>query len=87
MKIISTYIGEKQYLGRQARVLHHPDDHYIVEFWENNEWNGSVKIENHTLEYAEDTAENWVIGVIKTVKKPLDEINTVTLDYTDDPNE
>lgn len=79
MQIISTFIGSGEYQGREARVLSHPDGHLIVEFWENNEWNGSTKIDGHTIDYAEDAAENWVLGVIKAVKKPLNEVPTITL--------
>jgi quinol monooxygenase YgiN len=38
---------------------------YIIEMFEDEKLIHSHTVSDHTLEYAEDCAENWVLGVIK----------------------
>ena len=50
---------------RVARVCIGEGVDYIVEMYENKELVESRVISGHSIDYAEDCAENWVTGVIK----------------------
>ena len=51
-------------LNRVARVCVGEGFDYIVEMYENKELVESRVISGHSIDYAEDCAENWVTGVI-----------------------
>lgn len=50
--------------GRKAVVLKQGDG-YLVEMYENGNLRKMEEIVGHTLRYAEDCAENWILKVIK----------------------
>jgi len=50
--------------GRRARVISTWAG-YEVEFFENDEKRETRMLTEHNLQYAEDTCENWVEGIIK----------------------
>lgn len=50
---------------REARVLVEDQTSYIVEMYHQGVLKEKRLINNHNLQYAEDCAENWVLGVIK----------------------
>lgn len=52
-------------LNRMARVCVGEGIDYIVEMYQDRELKRSQVISGHSLGYAEDCAENWVLGVIK----------------------
>lgn len=52
-------------LNRMARVCVGEGINYIVEMYQDRELKRSQDIIGHNLDYAEDCAENWVMGVIK----------------------
>ena len=60
MKIISEFENET----RSAIVIFNDETAFTVEMYEDNKLVESRKIVNHTLQYAEDCAENWVEGII-----------------------
>lgn len=61
---ISNYYGEGLYEGRESKVFIE-DDVPTVEFWDKASFISVRAFPDNTLEYAEDAAENWVIGVLK----------------------
>jgi hypothetical protein len=52
-------------IDRQATVSVSGDSDYIVNMYYEKNLIHSRTISGHTLDYAEDCAENWVLGVIK----------------------
>jgi hypothetical protein len=50
---------------RFATVSHGSNNSYIVDMFEENLPIESRVIRGHNLGYAEDCAENWILGVIK----------------------
>lgn len=63
MRILSEFTSDDG--KRTATVLYSDEFTFVVEMYSEGKIVGSRNIENHTLQYAEDCAENWVIGVIK----------------------
>lgn len=64
MNPVSNYFGEGQYDGFEAKVLIE-DDVPVVEFWKNGQFVAVRSFPDNTLQYAEDAAENFVMGVLK----------------------
>lgn len=61
--IISTHYGTNEHAGRKAHVISEDGKHVVIMI------NDAAIIEEreitgHTQQYAEDAAENWVLGVI-----------------------
>jgi len=52
-------------IDRQATVSVSGDSDYIVDMYYERDLIHSEVIKGHSLGYAEDCAENWVLGVIK----------------------
>ena len=69
MAILSEYFSDnKSGYNRKATVstlTNEYDGAYIVDMFEGDFLVDSRMIEGHTQQYAEDCAENWVLGVIK----------------------
>ena len=75
MKLYHEFFGEKEYKNRKSEVwlldeprpdagkyeMHSGD--WFVKFYEDDAHKGDRLIVDHTESYAEDCAENWVIGV------------------------
>ena len=61
MKIISEF--EKD--NRRAIVIFNDETVFTVEMYEDNKLVESREIVDHTLQYAEDCAENWIESIIK----------------------
>jgi hypothetical protein len=59
---ISTYSSTVQ---RTAEVCYISGEGYEVEMFEDGRLVESRPLYGHTLQYAEDCAENWVEGIIK----------------------
>lgn len=59
---ISEFYGND--LQRTAQILQEKNG-YVVMMRENDVLKEGRLIEGHTLQYAEDCAENWVMGIIK----------------------
>lgn len=66
--LLSKYFSEEtdsagEYI-RSAEVKKNINGYY-VDFYENGHKFGSTKLYDHTESYAEDAAENWVLGINK----------------------
>lgn len=59
-KLLSEFVQD----SRRAVVLA-VDNGYAVELWESDTLKRTQTITGHTEQYADDCAENWVIGVTK----------------------
>ena len=64
VKQLSTYWGDGEYSGRRAEVCR-DDKGFFVQFFKNDQFIEFRTLYDHSERYAEDAAENWVIGVIK----------------------
>ena len=61
---ISTYWGDAEYSDRKAIVMKNSEGFY-VEFYKGDEIVERRTVYEHSERYAEDTAENFVMGIIK----------------------
>lgn len=48
---------------REAKVVK-TEEGYLVELYEKNRYTRTVELKEHSLDYAENTAENWALGVL-----------------------
>ncbi len=69
MKEISTHWGTDEYTDRESIIYHDTKKEvYVVEFWQDkNLVESRDMIEDgvkRSMRYAEDAAENWVLGYI-----------------------
>lgn len=68
MNLVSKFFGSDEHKNREAHVHADNDGIYIVEFWKNFELVETRKMNPdgipRSLRYAEDAAENWVMGYI-----------------------
>jgi len=64
MKTIDEYLGSGIYDNRRA-VIQENGDKYFVDLYIAELHLRTVDTSEHALRYAEDTAENWVTGIIK----------------------
>jgi len=51
--------------GTRTAKIYQDDEGYFVEFWLEDAAVKQVDTRDHSLYYAEDTAENWIAGLIK----------------------
>lgn len=61
---LSTFWGDGEYSNRKANVCK-DDNGFLVEFYENDKLIEPRHLYEHSEIYAENAAENWVIGVIR----------------------
>ena len=64
MKAVSNFYGDGQYAARESKVFIE-EDVPTVEFWDNGKFVSVRAFPDNTLQYAEDAAENWTLGVLK----------------------
>jgi hypothetical protein len=64
MKAIDEYLGSGRYDNRKA-VIQENGDKYVVDLYIEDLHHKTVDTGKHSLRYAEDTAENWVTGIIE----------------------
>jgi hypothetical protein len=64
MKTIDEYKGQGLYDNRRA-VIQENGDKYFVDLYIAELHLRTVDTSEYALRYAEDTAENWVTGIIK----------------------
>lgn len=63
-KIISTFYSDDK--TRKADVVEvNYEKYYAVDFYENDKHSHSIAYTDHSIHYAEDAAENYVLGVNK----------------------
>tara|TARA_B100000459_G_C8406592_1_gene127025 strand:+ start:188 stop:427 length:240 start_codon:yes stop_codon:yes gene_type:complete len=62
MAVMSTFYGQDKYQDRKANVVW-DGRWYYVEMYVNDKLWESRLIKNHTEQYCEDTAENFVMGI------------------------
>lgn len=64
----ATYVtsaqGTGQHANRSAKV-YRDDEGYFVEVYEDGEAVRQIDVRDHSIVYANDTADNWVSGIIK----------------------
>ena len=60
MEELSVYFGEEKYEGRKATVYRTEEGMYVVKATIKKE----IPLYDHSLRYAEDAAENFVLGVL-----------------------
>lgn len=60
MEELSVYFGEEEYEGRKATVYRTEEGRYVVKATIKKE----IPLYDHSLRYAEDTAENFVLGIL-----------------------
>lgn len=46
-------------------LIYKMDKGFLVEFYENDVLMGTREVVDHTLRYAEDMSENYVLGILK----------------------
>ena len=64
---LSKFWGDGEYVNRKSIVCK-DDKGFLVEFYENDILIEPRYLYEHSEIYAENAAENWVIGVIKEIK-------------------
>lgn len=64
MKVIDEYSGIGLYDNRRA-VISEIGDKYFVDLYLEDMHHTTVDASGYALRYAEDTAENWIKGIIK----------------------
>jgi hypothetical protein len=62
MRILSEFISEDG--ERTSTVLYVNETSFCIEMYEHKDIIERRFIDNHTLQYCEDCAENWVNGII-----------------------
>ena len=63
VNVISTYSGVGEYSDRRAEVCKNNRGHF-VQFFMADEVVDYREVYDHSERYAEDTAENWCLGII-----------------------
>lgn len=61
---LSNFYGEGQYAARESKVFIE-DEVPTVEFWDKSGFVAVRAFPDHTIQYAEDAAENWILGILK----------------------
>ena len=64
MKMVSERWGSGKYHDRRAIIYGDTNNEFLVECYEKGMRIKVISCKGHSENYAEDTAENWVIGVI-----------------------
>jgi ABC-type proline/glycine betaine transport system substrate-binding protein len=64
MKFVDEYYGSGTYDNRTA-VINEGENGYCVDLYLAEAHHKTIDVSIHSLSYAEDVAENWVIGIIK----------------------
>ena len=64
MKAIDEYKGRGLYDNRKA-IISENGNKYFVDLYLEDMHQRTIDTSEYTLRYAEDTAENWVTGIIK----------------------
>lgn len=62
---IHEFWGEVEGKKRFAEIYLTKSKNYLVRMYEDKVWHEDRLIKDHSESYAEDCAENWVLGVIK----------------------
>lgn len=58
---ISRYMSEN---GKKEAVVVKTEKGYMVELYEKSKYIRTVDVSKHSIQYAEDTAENWTLGIL-----------------------
>ena len=62
--LISEYFGSGEHKDRTANI-YQDDEGYFVEVYFQGQPVKQIDVRDHSIRYAEDTADNWVSGLIK----------------------
>jgi hypothetical protein len=62
--LISEYFGAGEHKDRSANI-YQDDEGYFVEVYFQGWPVKQIDVRDHSIRYAEDTADNWVCGLIK----------------------
>ena len=63
MKILHEYIGIDNHVNRKAEITIDKNGDYVVKYIINDIVEYRI-FPDHSIHYAEDAAENWVLGII-----------------------
>ena len=61
---ISKYFSDD---GIKEAIVCKLDGRYVVDFYENAAYNHSIVYNTKSLQYVEDAAENYVLGIFKNI--------------------
>ena len=61
---VSSFQGSGALANRSA-TIYRDDEGYFVEVYNNGEAVRQIDVRDHSIVYANDTADNWVSGLIK----------------------
>lgn len=50
--------------GKKEAVVVKSENGFMVELYEKSRYIRTVDVSKHSLQYAEDTAENWTLGIL-----------------------
>lgn len=62
--LVSEYFGADEHKDRAANI-YQDDEGYFVEVYFQGQPVRQIDVRDHSIRYAEDTADNWVSGLIK----------------------
>jgi hypothetical protein len=62
---ISEYYSEDK--TKKAVVILHGED-YTIDFFQNEKYNHSIMYSGKSLNYVQDAAENYALGIFKNIK-------------------
>ena len=64
MKELSNLYGEGENAARESKIFI-DNDVPVVEFWDNGKLMDTRSFPINTMQYAEDAAENYILGIFK----------------------
>ena len=62
---MNIFVGEFKSEQRRAEIVQDDNGGYLVDCYADGVFKRTIDVSDHALRYAEDTAENWVTGIIK----------------------
>lgn len=62
---MSIFVGEFNNEQRRAEITKDANGGYLVDCYVDDVFKRTIDVSAHSLRYAEDTAENWVTGIIE----------------------
>ena len=58
------FSGQGEFFNRHAIIFRHNDGGWWVEAYENMKLVKSIDLSKHSLYYAQNTADNWIHGIL-----------------------
>lgn len=63
-RLIKEFFSEN---GRRKSLINLSKEVLSVDFYEDGKYTGSMDFPNKSIRYVEETAENWVVGVMREI--------------------